>query len=333
MPVEGFPRQDHIHGIAVPLPDVPDLITANVYVLGKGPVTLIDTGPKGPGALESIREALKGMGLDFQDIERMIFTHGHLDHFGMAAEIRRAAGRDISCFIHEEDQWRLSVEHIREEMFGEEAEVFMEAVGLPTKERENIRRRFSSFMELFDPLEDFSLMKKGDEFAGEGYSLQVIHTPGHTPGCCCLYESGTRVLFSGDHIIGHITPNPLVVLNRDRLKDPDYRSLKIYMNSLDKVEDLDASYVFTGHGEYVKDLKGIMASYRVHHRERMDLVWRALKRKGEPLYLLIDDVFPHVPEGDLFLALSEIVVHLERLVDEGRAELMDPGPPALYKAV
>ncbi len=65
----------------------------------------------------------------------------------------------------------------------------------------------------------------------------------------------------------------------------------------------------------------------------MDLVWKALKKKSRPLYHLIDDVFPYVPEGDLFLAISEILAHLEILLNEGRAELTDPGPPALYCAL
>ena len=96
---------------------------------------------------------------------------------------------------------------------------------------------------------------------------------------------------------------------------------------------LDVRLVFPGHGEYIEDLQAIIATYREHHRERMDKVWEALKRKPRPLYHLIDDVFTHVPEYDVFLAISEIFVHLEILIDEGRAELADPGPPALYRAL
>jgi len=65
----------------------------------------------------------------------------------------------------------------------------------------------------------------------------------------------------------------------------------------------------------------------------LEQVWNALKKKSQPLYYLIDDVFTYVPENDTFLALSEIVVHLEILVNEGRAELANPGPPALYRAL
>jgi 5'(3')-deoxyribonucleotidase len=63
----------------------------------------------------------------------------------------------------------------------------------------------------------------------------------------------------------------------------------------------------------------------------MELVWKALNKKVRPLYQIIDDVFRFVPEGDVFLAISEILVHLEILIDDGRAELVDLGPPAIYR--
>ena len=196
-----------------------------------------------------------------------------------------------------------------------------------------MRNRFSSFRAFADPLDKVSVMENGDEFKGDGYQLTVIHTPGHSLGTCCLYESQQKVLFSGDHIIKHITPNPFVEINQKNLRDTQYQSLRAYLESLDKLAALDVRYVYPGHGEYIDDLPGIISSYRLHHRERMDLVWRALKVQSRPIYNLIDDVFPSVPEHDVFLAVSEIFVHLEILINEGRAALADPGPPTLYRAL
>jgi len=70
----------------------------------------------------------------------------------------------------------------------------------------------------------------------------------------------------------------------------------------------------------------IISSYRVYHCERMDLVWNALRKKSRPIYHLIDDVFPFVPENDVFIAVSGIFVHLEILINEGRAAFIGPGP-------
>ncbi|MGD2124806.1 MAG: MBL fold metallo-hydrolase [Desulfobacteraceae bacterium] len=333
MLIKPFPEFQNIHAIAIPLPDVSDLITANVYAVGNGPITLIDTGLKSPGTLEYIQNGLARADLSIEHIERIIITHGHMDHFGLAASIRETAGHPVECFIHSEDQRQISSENFLKEMWSEEADSLTAMAGMPREEVEKVRERFSTFKELGDPLDGISLMKDGDEFMGDGYHLKVIHTPGHTPGSCCVYESRQKILFSGDHIIKHITPNPLVVIKRDRLNDPEYQSLKAYIDSLDKLSDLDVRYVFPGHGEYIEDLQRIIATYEAHHQERMELVWKALKKKTRPLYEIIDDVFPFVPEGDVFLAISEIIVHLEILVEEGRAKLVDPGPPALYRAL
>jgi glyoxylase-like metal-dependent hydrolase (beta-lactamase superfamily II) len=176
-------------------------------------------------------------------------------------------------------------------------------------------------------------MEDGDVFEGDGYQLRVIHTPGHTAGACCLYETRQKILFSGDHILKHITPNPLFELKKEALRDPGYQSLKAYLRSLERIEGIDARYVFPGHGEFIEDLRGLISGYRHHHRERMERIWKALERGSRPLYHIIDEVFDFVPEFDVFLAISEILVHLELLIEEGRAELVDPGPPAYYRAI
>ena len=333
MLIKPFPKLDTIHAMAIPMPYPPELITANVYAVGKGPITLIDTGPKIPGAFEFVGEKLQSAGFDFDNIERVIITHGHVDHFGLAASIREASEHPIQCFLHAEDKWRVVSEDFHREMLGKEMEQFMSLVDMPEKEIQKVRNRFSSFRELADPLNDVLLMEDGDEFTGDGYRLQVIHTPGHSPGTCCLYESRQKVLFSGDHIIKHITPNPFIEINRTHLRDPYYQSLEAYLQSLDKLIGLDVRFVFPGHGEYIEDLPGILSTYKAHHRERMNLVWDALNKQSRPIYHLIDDVFPFVPENDIFLAVSEIYVHLEILINEGRAALIDPGPPELYRAL
>jgi glyoxylase-like metal-dependent hydrolase (beta-lactamase superfamily II) len=218
-------------------------------------------------------------------------------------------------------------------MWSEEADALMAMAGLPPEEKEKVRKRFAAFRELGDPLDNVSILENGDEVVGDGYHLKVIHTPGHTPGSCCFYESRQRVLFSGDTIIKHITPNPLVAVKRNRLRDTGYQSLKAYSRSLDKLAELDIKYVFPGHGEYIEALRSVISSYKEHHRERMKLIWNALNKQARPLYDIIEDVFLQVPEGDIFLAISEILVHLEILIDEGRAELIDPGPPAIYHSL
>jgi glyoxylase-like metal-dependent hydrolase (beta-lactamase superfamily II) len=333
MNIKPFPKSEIITPIAVPVPGVSNLITINLYALGTGPITLIDTCLKAPGTLEYVGSALREAGLDIGDVERIIITHGHMDHFGLASAIRKAVSHPVECFIHGEDKWQISSENFGKEMWSEEANVLMAMAGLPPEEKEKVRKRFAAFREMGDPLDEVSVFEDGTEFEGEGYHLKVVHTPGHTPGSCCIYEEKQKILFSGDTLIKHITPNPLVVIKRNGLRDPGYKSLKAYSQSLDRLAGLDIKYVFTGHGEYVKDLPGLISTYKRHHMERMELVWKALHNRARTLYEIIGDVIHEVPDGDMFLAISEILVHLEILIEEGRAELIDPGPPALYRSL
>ncbi len=331
--IKPFPHFNNIHVISIPLPEDTQLITVNLYAVGKGPITLIDTGPKYTGLLEFVGKELETVGFGFEDIERIIATHGHIDHTGSTEEIRKAAANSIEFYIHPEDNWLISEERYQDFMWSKEADGLTAVAGIPADDVEKIKQRFSFFKELSDPVDNVSFLNDGDEFSGNGYHLKVIHTPGHTAGSICVYEPEQRILFSGDNMIKHITPNPLVDIRKYGLRNSDYQSLPTFLKSLDKISKLDVRYVFPGHGEYMQDMHEIISIYKTHHRQRMDSIWKALKKESRPIYQLIDDVFPVVPEGDIFLAVSEIAVHLEVLIKEGRAELQEPGPPALFKAL
>ena len=101
---------------------------------------------------------------------------------------------------------------------------------------------------------------------------------------------------------------------------------------LEKIENLDVRWVFPGHGEFMDDLKGIIATYRDHHRQRKNLVEQALEKKPRSVFDLIDEIFPALPDTELFLAASDIWAHLELLLDEGHVVLVDSGPPEIYAA-
>jgi glyoxylase-like metal-dependent hydrolase (beta-lactamase superfamily II) len=333
MSIKPFPEIKSIRAIPIPLPIETQLITVNLYYIGKGPITLIDTGPKFPGLLEFVREQLKSAGFGFEDITRIIATHGHVDHTGLTAQIRESAGNSIDFHIHPEDSWLITEEHHQEYMWSKEADFLTAQAGIPAGAVKKIKKRFAYFKGLCDPVDNVSFLKDGDEFSGDGYRLKVIHTPGHTAGSICVYEPEQKILFSGDSMIKHITPNPLVDIRKYGLRNSDYQSLPTFLNSLDKISKLDVRYVFSGHGEYMDDMHQIIVTYKTHHRQRMDSIWNALKKRPRPIYQLIEDVFPVVPEGDTFLAVSEIAVHLEVLINEGRAELTDSGPPAVFRSV
>jgi len=322
--------------VSIPIPfaaDAANLVSANVFALGTGPLILIDTGPKVPGALDYLESALREAGFGFGDIETILLTHGHVDHFGLVQDIRNAANKRIGCFLHPYDRLHASPESFESRLWDKGKEDFLLKAGTPPQEIQKTRSRFDFFRSIADPLEYFSTLKDGDVFTGEGYHLSVIHTPGHTPGSCCFFERNRRILFSGDVIIRHITPNPLVELKKDFLGIPGYRSLRAYVDSLHKIEALGPDYVFPGHGLPVEGLPGLIAMYRNHHRQRMDRILEVLEKKPGSIYEMLPQVFPKIPKGETFLAVSDLYAHLELLVEDGKAALLDPGPPEIYGAV
>ncbi len=330
--IRAFPSFDAIHALVLPVPGFGDLLTSNIYVLGTGPVTLIDTGPKFPGSFENIGRQLDEAGFGFRDIERIIITHGHIDHFGLAVKMIEAAGRPIPCHLHQDDIWRTTNEYIRKGLWSDEVLAFARLADMPAEAVERMKRRSAFFKNFCDPLQNILPMNDGDIFSGSGFEITVIHTPGHSPGSCCLYEAGEKVLFTGDHIIKHITPNPITEIHRSLLSDPDYQSLRSYESSLKKIEGLDVRFAFSGHGEYIDDVPGLISRYRSHHENRKRQILELLQHEDRPIYPLVDELFPDIPQSEIFLAVSEIYSHLEVLIGEGRASMRRSGPPALFRA-
>jgi glyoxylase-like metal-dependent hydrolase (beta-lactamase superfamily II) len=104
------------------------------------------------------------------------------------------------------------------------------------------------------------------------------------------------------------------------------------MESLEKLEHLKVSFVFPAHGEYIIDLESLIAGYRTHHKKRTEEIRQTLKNGVRSIYELMKDVFPGIEESEAFLAVSEIIVHLELLIEAGNAELVGEGPPESFHA-
>jgi len=331
-PTMGFPEIAHIHPIVIKLSGFGDLVSSNMYVVGSRPFTLIDAAPKFPGSFEAVTSQMSQAGINLTDIERIIITHGHIDHYGLAKTISEAVPHPVECFVHEQDAWRLSSDYFKNNTWDNQSEQFALFTGIPQYAVDRVKKRSQFYKRFGDPLDNVQTMRDGDVFTCKDFELRVIHTPGHSPGSCCIYEPQSRVLFSGDHLIKHISPNPFHEINRSRLKDPGYQSLVAFDKSLEKVLNIQARFAFSGHGEYIDDIPAIVNTYRYHHRARMDKILEILCQKPGTIYSLLETIFPSLDQGEIYLAISEITVHLEVLINQGRAVLLEQGPPGIYGA-
>jgi glyoxylase-like metal-dependent hydrolase (beta-lactamase superfamily II) len=305
MPSQVF---DKVYKIELPIPF--PVKTTNVFFIDEPPRTLIDTGIKTEASLAALKKGMEDFGFSLKSIERILITHGHIDHYGQAKRLSSLSGAPI--YLHPKEYGRIrSILHL----LGYLKTVLLRN-GIPEPLVNEAIRYIESAHKLADPLEDAFFLEGGDPIPYESMTWRTILCPGHSPGLICFYWPEEKLLFSGDHLLKEVTPNPILNTPEDR-SPLRYPSLKEYLDSLKKLENLDISLSLPGHGEEITDVKGLIQKILTHHQERMDLICSILSGGEKTPYEIALELFPGVPPFDVFLGISEAVGHLEILREKG----------------
>jgi glyoxylase-like metal-dependent hydrolase (beta-lactamase superfamily II) len=173
-----------------------------------------------------------------------------------------------------------------------------------------------SAQSLGEPLEEAFFLEDGDPIPFKSMNWKAIHCPGHAPGLICFHWPEKKILFTGDHVLKEITPNPVINVQGNR-PPFSYPSLKEYLTSLEKIGKLDLSLLLPAHGEEIHDVEGLIQKIFSHHKERMDRVLFSLSKGEKTPFEIAMDLFPDVPPFEIFLGISEAVGHLEILREKG----------------
>ena len=287
----------------------------NVYLIKEDPLTLIDVGPKTKEAAEALRRELTRNGVQFSDVRRIVLTHAHEDHCGLAKSVRDEA-KDAEIFIHE---WETG--HLFGRLAHEEHRQLMMRSGVPDFIFEEMRALYEEISLLTDSLEqsDFQPLRDDMELEFDTGSLRVLHTPGHTPGSCSFIREADRTLICGDCILKRITPNP--ILSPDPV-DPSKRfpSLAEYLVSLAKLRSFSPTLAYGGHGGAVTDFEEIFHRYVRAIDERQGKVIALVSNSGTTAFEVAKQLFPDSFDHDVhrFLAISESIAHLDYAESEGK---------------
>jgi len=297
----------------------------NAYLIDSGVLCLIDPGPKTDEAFNVLDRALRKLGVSLEDVERLIFTHRHVDHVGMGNRIKMISNAET--YIHETEKNAAS-------NFYEEFDKTMESVltpvaeaGVPKHILEKMPEYYGIIKEVCEPVEIDKALKDGDTLDFGGISLSVVHCPGHSIGSICLYENERRLLFTGDHILKEITPNPFA----SGLSE--HATLKRYLDSLKKVEKILVETGLPGHGDLIYDLPSVVRNLYAHHEARKKLVAEILKAGPKTPYEVSKEVFGNLPISETFLGLAEAAGHLEELSGENRVESFKKGDLIYFRKI
>lgn len=305
--------------IAIPTPFyVGDV---NVYLIREEPLTLIDVGPKTPEATEALRNGLGSHGVRFSDVRRIVLTHAHEDHCGLAKQVRDEA-KDAEIYLHD---WEAG--HFSGRLSHENNRRLLLRSGVPERVFAEMRALYEEVSLLTDALADSELHRlyDGQELEFASGSLTVLHTPGHTPGSCSFVREANRTVICGDCVLKRITPNP--ILSPDPL-DPErrFRSLAEYLVSLARLREIQPTLAYGGHGEPISDFEEIFNRYVRAIDERQKKTISLLAAEGSTAFEIARLLFPNAGRDvHRFLAISEAAAHLDFAESEGRAvvELKD----------
>ena len=285
----------------------------NIYLVVDDPITLVDTGPKTDEAVAALRAQLSKIGFKTEDVERIVLTHTHEDHCGLAGMLQRESGARVH--VHEWEFQNISTHrHTRVNPD------LLKRAGAPSEELERMAARYQLIHHFADAVEDVEAYRDEQEFVFASGALRVIHTPGHTPGSSCLLRESNRLMLAGDTILKNITPNP--VLNHDPI-NPNRRfpSLGEYLVSLARIRELAPTLIKTSHGDDVTDYEEHFHRLVRHIHERLAKVIRLVPKQGVTAWEMSKMIFPKASDINRFLAVSEAVANLDLAVAEGKLRM------------
>ena len=303
--------RDDIIALSCPVPF--DVGSVNVYLLLGKPLTLVDTGSRIGFTVDDLAALCDRAGVALKDIELLILTHRHIDHFGLAQDIRQRAGCEVISSTLDGPfmaEWEGLITGSRQQLRDQG-----HAFGIPEDLFQMNERWVQAILHAASPVRSDRLVKDGDIVRAGGRDLRVLETPGHTEGLVGFVDDAAGIYLANDHILKHITPNPDVYSY-----DPDnLRSgLPDYVRSLHKVRDLPVDLVLPGHGYEMTDLRGRVDEILLHHDHRVAKIEGMLAEQPRTIYEVCQLVWPNLRAQDSHLAVREIIGHIVLLREEGR---------------
>ncbi|WP_026909966.1 MBL fold metallo-hydrolase [Patulibacter minatonensis] len=333
-------------GIGLLRVDTPFLVgPVNVWLIEDDPLTLVDTGANTGTTLLQLRSLLAERGHGLADVGRIVVTHQHLDHMGLAGPLAAISGAEVVGFTGMDAYLADGpASALREERFDRDLmrhHGTSEDTVLGWWAARPDTRGFAS------EAPDVRTVADGDVLEFAGRTLHVHHRPGHSPSDLVLHDRERGTLLVGDHLLDGHPPVPVIhpplpgaaplglpdpaspaAIAGERSVTARGSALLDLRASLRRTRGLGAAVALTGHGDVVPDIVANVDRRLAEHdaaAERLlaELVARGPGSAGELRLRVAPNGRSHP-----FFGLCDVLGTLDQLVDEGAATTTtDDGPP------
>lgn len=300
------PLTERVHLITLPLGPTR---TVNAVLVDGDPLTLVDTGLRTPESLAALEAGMARVGRRVEELEQVVTTHPHNDHFGAAAELARRSGARVLGDSPE----RMAAfpssfagnARMRLELFEES--------GAPDEIAVRWRDRVDRYLETAEPVADAEPLVEGDAVRMGGADWQVLSTPGHAATSIALYQPEERLLIAGDILIGNAGAS--ITLHETSRPGRWFHQIQ---ESLAKLGALAVDRVYPGHGPLIEDGTRVIRQRRQRALQRLDAVRDLVREQEWHAWGLSTEIYPP-GVGDTSLGLSQSIGYLEALVADGAA--------------
>lgn len=301
--------------VKVPLPF--PLRWVNSYVFrGRDGFTVLDPGLHTPESEAAWELVMADIGFCPEDVERIVLTHHHPDHYGMTGWFQERSSAPVYLSPAGSRQVELlwgpdeSMTRLTVELFTRH--------GMDPALREPMTKHLKGFVPQVFPQPQLTLLREGETVRLGDKPYEAIHTPGHALGHLCFYNASAREIFCGDHVLPQISPN--VSFQPGGL---DHNPLGAYLNSLLEISRLTVEMAYPGHRNPFAKFGERCTELIAHHEQRLTLM---LGHLCNPLtaYQLCRVVFgDRLTVHQLRFAMAETLAHLAALTETGRAEMLE----------
>jgi glyoxylase-like metal-dependent hydrolase (beta-lactamase superfamily II) len=308
-----------VHRLAIPTPF--QVGRVNAYLIEDEPLTLIDSGPNSAKALDELEQALAALDRRIEDIELLVITHQHIDHFGLASILARRSGAEVAALRGLDTYLRnFREETERDDVFAEQT---MLRHGIPADVVSALRAVSASFRAWGSTVEVTRPLQDGEELQLRERALRVLHRPGHSPSDTLFWDEERSLAMVADHLIKHISSNPLLARPLAAGKDfegPRPHSLITYIASLNQTRAMDVELILPGHGSPITDHKSLIDLRMRMHERRAQRMYDLIVKQPRSAHALAHELWGNVAVTQAYLTLSEVLGHMDLLIDAALVE-------------